>query len=65
MKTTRPGNRRNFLLTAGLGGAGVAAAVVTGKKVAATPKQEAVAASKETKYRDTEHIRKYYETTKV
>ena len=39
--------------------------VATGKKVAATPKQEAMAASKETKYRDTEHIRKYYETTKV
>ena len=65
MKTTRPGNRRNFLLAAGLGGAGVVAAVATGKKGVATPKQEPLAASKETKYRDTEHIRKYYETTKV
>jgi hypothetical protein len=65
MKTTKSTDRRNFLLAAGLGGAGVAAAVATGAKALRKPKEEAVAASKETKYRDTEHIRKYYETTKV
>ena len=65
MKTTRSTNRRNFLLAAGLGGTGVAVAVATGTQVARKAKEEAVAASKETRYRDTEHIRKYYETTKV
>ncbi len=65
MKTTKSTDRRNFLLAAGLGGAGVAAAVATGRKPASKPKVEAVAASKEAKYRESEHIRKYYETTKV
>ncbi len=32
MKTIKPANRRNFLLAAGLGSAGVAAAVVTAGK---------------------------------
>jgi len=65
MKTTKPANRRNFLLAAGLGTAGVAAAVVaTGKKpiVAVEP---SAAVGEPTGYHASEHIRKYYETTKV
>jgi len=64
MKTIKPANRRNFLLAAGLGSAGVAAAVVTaGKrvKVAATEP----AAAEPSGYRASPHILKYYQTTKV
>ena len=65
MKTTRPSNRRKFLLAAGLGGAGAVAAVTVGAKSVAGPVQQADAGSSETKYRETDHIRKYYDTTKV
>jgi len=65
MKTTRPSNRRKFLLAAGLGGAGALAAVTAGAKSVAGPVQQVDAGSSETKYRETDHIRKYYETTKV
>jgi hypothetical protein len=65
MKTTRPSNRRNFLLAAGLGGAGVAAAVATGARKATKPAPATAQATTETKYRASEHILKYYETTKV
>jgi hypothetical protein len=65
MKTMKPTNRRNFLLTAGLGGAGVAAAVATGgKKIAANGKKE-LAATQPSGYHASEHIEKYYKTTKV
>jgi len=60
-KTT---NRRNFLLAAGLGGAGVAAAVVTGAPRAGA-KVAAQDADKPTGYHASEHIRKYYKTTEV
>ena len=64
MKTTRPANRRNFLLAAGLGGATVAAAVATasGSK---RGEKTAPATDQPTGYRATEHILKYYSTTKV
>ena len=65
MKTTRPSNRRKFLLAAGLGGAGALAAVAAKAKSAAAPVEQVDASTSETKYRETEHIRKYYETTKV
>ena len=65
MKTTKPNTRRNFLLAAGLGGAGVAAAVVSnarkGKKVA----EAAPEADKPSGYRASEHVLKYYKTTEV
>jgi hypothetical protein len=64
MKTTQTTNRRNFLLAAGLGSAGVAAAVVAGKgakKVAGAAPQ----AQQETLYQASEHVQKYYKTTKV
>jgi hypothetical protein len=65
MKTAKT-NRRKFLLAAGLGGAGVAAAVVTarrdaGKTVAAETAREAQPSG----YRVSEHILKYYKTTEV
>ena len=64
MKTMKKTNRRNFLLAAGLGSAGVAAAVVApGRKVAAGG--EASDASKKTGYHVSEHILKYYKTTEV
>ena len=63
MKTVKPSTRRNFLLAAGLGGAGVAAAVATARK--AGVKGEAPAAAKPTGYHVSEHILKYYKTTEV
>jgi hypothetical protein len=66
MKTTRPSNRRKFLLAAGLGGAGALATVAGAKGIAGPVQQvDAVTRTTETKYRETDHIRKYYETTKV
>lgn len=64
MKTAKPTNRRNFLLAAGLGGAGVAAAVTAGTK---KPGREKIAAAeaKPSGYHVTEHIQKYYKTTEV
>ena len=56
-------SRRNFLLAAGAGGV-AATAVVTGTKGPEAPKKaEAVSSSRG--YHVTEHIRKYYDTTKV
>ncbi len=57
-------SRRNFLLAAGAGGVAATAAVVAGKSPQGEPKKaEAVSGSKG--YHVTEHIRKYYDTTKV
>ena len=64
MKTTRTNNRRNFLLAAGLGGAGVVAVAGVGLKAKA-PSGELPAVDKATGYRSTAHIEKYYKTTKV
>ena len=64
MKTTRTNNRRNFLLAAGLGGAGVVAAVGAGIKAKDSSK-DLPAVDKATGYRATAHIEKYYKTTKV
>ncbi len=66
MKTAKSTQRRNFLLAAGLGSAGVAAAIAAaghkGKKVA-----QAAAAGSEAPsgYRASEHVLKYYKTTEV
>ena len=64
MKTAKPTNRRNFLLAAGLGGAGVAAAVATGTKVSSRAKI-AAAVAEPSGYHVTEHIQKYYKTTEI
>ncbi|MEO8103233.1 MAG: hypothetical protein ABI790_11935 [Betaproteobacteria bacterium] len=61
------GNRRKFLLGATLGSAGAIAAVATGgnvsqaiEAVAAAPAKKAVKG-----YHETDHIRQYYETTRI
>ena len=64
MKTIKPTNRRNFLLAAGLGSAGVAAAVATGAKTA-TRGKVAAAEGKPSGYHVSDHILKYYKTTEV
>ena len=57
-------SRRNFLLAAGAGSVAATAAVITGTSGEDTSKKaEAVSGSKG--YHVTEHIRKYYNTTKV
>ena len=66
MKTAKPTDRRNFLLAAGLGSAGVAAGVVTaGKGVKPAAAGEASPDREATKYRASAHILKYYKTTEV
>ncbi|HUL95354.1 MAG TPA: twin-arginine translocation signal domain-containing protein [Usitatibacter sp.] len=66
MKTRSSTNRRKFLLAAGLGGAG-AAAVAIGRVKQHPPQsaQASVEGVEPTGYRSTEHIEKYYKTTKV
>ena len=64
MKPVKPTNRRKFLMAAGLGTAGVAAAVVTQGDKPDT-QGEAQASAQPTGYRLTEHIAKYYKTTEV
>ena len=57
-------SRRKFLLAAGAGGAATVAAVAATKgPQGQTKKAEAVTGSKG--YHVTEHIRKYYATTKI
>lgn len=65
MKTTKPTNRRNFLLAAGLGGAGVAAAVATSARKPGAVAAATDPAGKPSGYHVSEHILKYYNTTKV
>jgi hypothetical protein len=68
MKATKPSPRRKFLLAAGLGGAGVAAAVVvTGPKPANETATVADTGEKSTAtvYRASPHVLKYYKTTEV
>lgn len=62
-KTGNPNSRRKFLLTAGLGGAGAAAAVVAGRKV--SPGAKDTGADKPRGYHVSEHVLKYYKTTQV
>ena len=61
---SKSNSRRNFLLTASLGGAGAAAAVVAGRKVASGGESGA-ATDKPRGYHVSEHVRKYYKTTQV
>ena len=64
MKPTKPTNRRKFLMAAGLGTAGVAAAVVT-KGQGEGAQGDAQASTQADGYHVTEHIQKYYKTTEV
>ncbi|APV50601.1 hypothetical protein BWI17_13425 [Betaproteobacteria bacterium GR16-43] len=64
MKNAKPSSRRNFLLTAGLGTAGVAAAVATATR-GEKPRAAMPGATEGSGYRLSEHVQKYYKTTKV
>ena len=56
-------SRRKFLLVAGAGGVATAAVVAGNKLQPQAKKAEAVSGSRG--YQLTEHVRKYYSTTKV
>ena len=58
-------SRRNFLLAVGAGGAGAAAAMLAKSVPQIETKAEAEDEAKLKGYRDSEHIRNYYRTTKV
>ena len=64
MKTVKPASRRNFLLAAGVGGAGVVAAVATGGKDKPAATNPAAPEARKG-YRASEHVLKYYKTTEV
>jgi TAT (twin-arginine translocation) pathway-exported protein len=57
-------SRRNFLLGIGAGGVATAVTVASNKSPQAQPKKSG-AVSGSRGYHVTEHIRKYYSTTKV
>jgi NhaP-type Na+/H+ or K+/H+ antiporter len=58
--------RRHFLLTAGVGGVGAAAAVVAVRTTGDSKEATAPTAQKDTRgYRMTEHIASYYRTARV
>lgn len=64
MKTSTPRlSRRNFLLAVGAGGAATAA-VIAGRKSPGQPKKAAAVPGSKG-YQVTEHVLKYYSTTKV
>ena len=66
MKTVKPNTRRrNFLLAAGLGGAGAVAVVSGAHKTQETAVKTADSAPGAEGYRTTEHVLKYYKTTEV
>ena len=65
MKTRTTTNRRKFLLAAGLGSAGAAALTVAKVKQPAASANASAPGDAATTYRSTEHIEKYYRTTKV
>jgi hypothetical protein len=58
-------SRRNFLIGAGAGGVATAVAVATATKSPQGQPKKAGAVSGSKGYHVTEHIRKYYATTKV
>ena len=58
-------NRRKFLLAAGAGTAGVAAAVTVGTRKADVKAEAAPEGAQPSGYHASEHIQKYYKTTEV
>lgn len=68
MKNNKPENpkRRGFLLTAGVGGAGVIAAVTTAVGTnSAKPLPAVTGETKTGAYAETEHVNNYYRTARV
>lgn len=64
-KTSKTTDRRKFLMAAGLGSAGVAAAVVAGKPAALPGAPSEPQAAEPSGYHASEHIQKYYKTAEV
>jgi hypothetical protein len=67
-KAAKPDSkRRNFLIGAGVGGVGAAAALAGGvaavKPATSEPTSEPLAEGKG--YQETEHVRRYYGTTRI
>jgi len=62
---TKDSNRRKFLIAAGLGSAGVAAAVVAKGTPPAAGTGAVQSAKQPSGYHVSEHILKYYKTTEV
>lgn len=62
---TKDSNRRKFLLAAGLGSAGIAAAVVAKGARPVAGAGAAESAKQPSGYHVSEHILKYYKTTEV
>ena len=66
MKSTKSStHRRKFLMAAGLGTAGAAAALLANGRASPVQAEAAPASSQETGYHVTDHILKYYKTTEV
>lgn len=58
--------RRNFMLTLGLGGLAAAAALLVGKESrAAQPEEAALQAPVKKGYRVSEHVKRYYRSTRI
>jgi hypothetical protein len=68
MKMEKTSNkRRNFLLAFGLGAAGVVSAILAGKRPVVAAKSETTAAEPAAVkgYHVSEHVKRYYRTTRV
>lgn len=59
------GQRRNFLIGVGLGGAATAAALLGGKGVAPVAEAVPEAQTESKGYSETEHVRRYYGTARI
>ena len=57
--------RRSFLLSLSAGGAGVAAVAMATPGIAAPESDVAVTDGDNAEYRETEHVRDYYRTTRL
>jgi hypothetical protein len=57
--------RRRFLLALGAGGAGAAAAATNALARPVVPAEGSAAADTSQGYRETEHVRDYYATTRI
>lgn len=62
-KTLKP--RRNFLMALGFGGLAAAAALVAGKSVKAAEAVQETAEPKKKGYQHSEHVKRYYRSTRI
>lgn len=63
--SSNPVNRRKFITTLGLAGAGAVAAIASAGRLQPVAPAAAAAAPDARGYRVSAHIRKYYQTTRV